>query len=48
MKVLKSAWDFFQNKILDMKWLNRFIGSLLELFGLDPESRIGGSVRFFI
>lgn len=41
-------WDFFQNEILGMKWLNRLIGGLLELAGLDLSSRIGGSVQFFI
>lgn len=31
-----------------MNWLNRIIGSLLELCGLDITSRIGGSVQFFL
>ena len=31
-----------------MSWLNRVIGSLLELFGLDITSRVGGSVQFFL
>lgn len=42
------AWDFLQNEILGMKWLNRLIGSLLSMLGLSPESRIGGSVQFFL
>lgn len=48
MEALKAGWDFFQNEILGMQWLNRVIGSLLELCGLDPASRIGGSIHFFI
>lgn len=40
-------WDFFQDEILGMKWLERLIGSLLEAFGLDVSSRIGGSLQFF-
>ncbi len=48
MEILKTAWEFFQIEILGMQWLDRVIGSLLELCGLDLESRIGGSVRFFI
>ena len=40
-------WSFFQNEILGMHWLNRLIGSILEAVGLDPASRIGGSVQFF-
>ena len=41
-------WDFIQNEVLGMKWLNRVIGSLLSLTGLDIESRIGASVQFFL
>ena len=46
--MLKNIWDFFQNEILGMKWLNRLIGSGLETVGLDTGSRIGGSILFFI
>lgn len=31
-----------------MKWLNRLIGSMLSSFGLDTQSRIGGSIQFFL
>ena len=41
-------WDFIQDEVLGMKWLNRVIGSLLSLTGLDTESRIGGSIQFFL
>ena len=41
-------WEFIQNEILGMQWLNRLIGWLLSLTGLDLESRIGGSIRFFL
>ena len=47
MEVLKTAWDFFQKEVLGMQWLNRLIGSIVEAVGLDPASRIGGSVQFF-
>ncbi|MGM9592843.1 MAG: permease [Candidatus Onthomonas sp.] len=30
-----------------MKWLNRLIGSVVESCGLDPVSRLGGSIQFF-
>lgn len=46
--MLKSAWDFFQNEILGMKWLNRWAGNIVEWCGLSAESRIGGSVQFFL
>ena len=48
MEILKSVWDFFQNEILGIMWFDRFIGCLLQLLGLDLDSRIVGSVRFFI
>lgn len=48
MEALKSVWDFFQNEILGMAWLNRLIGSLLNTLGLDTTEKIGGSVQFFI
>lgn len=41
-------WDFIQNQILGMKWLNVLIGRMLISFGLDTETRIGGSIQFFI
>ena len=47
MEAIKTAWDFFQNEILGMKWLNRLIGSIVEACGLDPASKVGGSIQFF-
>lgn len=48
MDTVKLCWDFFQNEILGMSWLNRLIETLLNACGLDTSSRIGGSVQFFI
>lgn len=48
MEIIKTGWDFFQNEILGMQWLNRFIGSLLESCGLNTTGKIGGSIRFFL
>lgn len=48
METLKTIWDFFQNEILGMAWLNRLIGSLLNALGLDTNGKTGGSVQFFI
>ena len=31
-----------------MKWLNRLMGYGLEALGIDVESRIGGSIHFFL
>ena len=41
-------WDFVQNQILGMKWLNDLIGSLLNACGLDTEGKLGGSLQFFV
>ena len=48
MDFIKSAWDFFQNEILGMGWLNRLISGILNACGLDTTGKIGGSVLFFI
>lgn len=47
MQVLQAGWNFFQNEVLGMNWLNRLIRSMLEVCGLDTASRIGGSIQFF-
>lgn len=41
-------WNFIQNQVLGMKWLNSLVGDLLFSFGVDIESRLGGSLQFFI
>ena len=43
-----NIWDFIQNQLLGMKWLNAVIGSGLSALGLDTASRWGGSVQFFL
>jgi Predicted permeases len=48
METLKTGWNFFQDEILGMQWLNRLIGGLLDTCGLDTTGKIGGSVQFFL
>ena len=48
MEGLQSAWLFFQDQILGMKWLNTLIGNLLNTAGLSPDTPLGGGVQFFI
>ena len=43
-----GVWQFFQDEILGMKWLNRLLGNGLSLLGLDIGGRLGGSVQFFL
>ena len=48
MEFFSNIWDFFQNQILGMKWLNELVGTMLNAFGLDTTQSIGGSIQFFI
>lgn len=48
MNIIIILWEFFQNQILGMKWLNKLIGSGLSAVGVDINGRIGGSIQFFI
>ena len=41
-------WNFIQDQVLGMKWLSVLIGNGLAAAGLDTESRVGGSIQFFI
>ena len=43
-----SVWDFIQDQVLGMQWLNDILGRLLSALGLDVNGRIGGSIQFFI
>ncbi|MGM9942251.1 MAG: permease [Bulleidia sp.] len=46
--MISAVWDFIQNQILGMVWLKELIGTLVRLLGLDPFSRLGGTVHFFL
>lgn len=48
MQIAKAVWDFFQYQILGMKWLDQLIGSGLSALGLDPSTRLIGSLEFFL
>jgi len=43
-----GVWQFIQDQVLGMKWLNELIGGGLSMLGLDVGERIGGSIRFFL
>lgn len=43
-----GIWQFIQNQIMGMRWLNELIGVGLSALGLDVEGRVGGSIRFFL
>ena len=41
-------WNFIQQQVLGMKWLNELVGQALAALGLDLEGRLAGSLQFFI
>ncbi|HCM13117.1 MAG TPA: hypothetical protein DHW85_08045 [Lachnospiraceae bacterium] len=48
MQVIKGVWNFIQNQILGMKWLNGLIGNGLSALGLDISNRWIASIQFFV
>ena len=48
MDVLSAAWQFFQEQVLGMSWLNQLVGQGLQALGVDLGSRWGGSLHFFL
>jgi uncharacterized membrane protein YraQ (UPF0718 family)/Pyruvate/2-oxoacid:ferredoxin oxidoreductase delta subunit len=48
MQIIKTIWNFFQNQILGMKWLNELIGSGLNVLGLSTTNRWIDSIQFFV
>ena len=45
---MKQIWNFFQNQILGMQWLNELIGNGLKIAGIDISGKAGASIQFFI
>lgn len=43
-----SIWQFIQDQVLGMQWLNGLVGTGLSALGLDVTSRLGGSIQFFL
>ena len=41
-------WEFIQDQLLGMKWLNDIIGFLLLSFGVNTESTVVSAIRFFL
>ena len=48
MNIFRLVWDFIQNQVLGMGWLNELISRGLAALGLDTAGRVGGSIRFFL
>lgn len=43
-----SIWQFIQDQVLGMQWLNGLVGAGLSALGLDVTGRLGGSIQFFL
>ena len=43
-----GIWDFIQEQVLGMRWLNELVGKGLSALGLDTAARVGGSIQFFL
>ena len=46
--MIQFIWQFIQDQILGMKWLNDGVGQGLSAIGFDMNTRLGGSVQFFL
>lgn len=44
---MSIVWEFIQNQILGMQWLNELLGMGLSALDLDIHTQIGASVQFF-
>ena len=45
---MMGIWDFIHNQILGMRWLHDLVGAALSGLSLDINTKIGGSIHFFI
>ena len=43
-----EIWEFIQNQVLGMGWLNDLLGTVLSSLGLHINGRVGASIQFFI
>lgn len=41
-------WEFIQDQLFGMKWLNDIIGFLLSSFGVNTESAVVSAIHFFL
>lgn len=48
MIIIETMWNFFQDQVLGMHWLNEVIGKGLSLVGIDIVDKVGASIQFFI
>ena len=42
---MSLIWNFVQDQLLGMKWLNAAIGRILTALSIDISTRLGGSIQ---
>lgn len=47
MPIVKTIWEFIQNQILSMQWLENSISCILTRCGINTNEPLGGSILFF-
>lgn len=45
---MEGIGSFVLNQLLKMQWLSDLVAAALAAAGLDPDSKVGGSVHFFV
>lgn len=48
MSILRIIWDFIQNQLLGMQWLNVLVGDFLVKLGVNQDGRLFNILQFFI
>ena len=48
MTIIISVWQFIQDQLLKMVWLDKLVIRLLQLINIDITTPLGGSIQFFI
>lgn len=46
--MLQNIWDFFQNEVLGMNWLNLLLENLLNACGLDTSDWSNLFIPYFV
>ncbi len=48
MTIIINVWQFIQDQLLKMVWLDKLVIKLLQLINIDTSTPLGGSIQFFI
>ena len=48
MTIIINVWQFIQDQLLKMVWLDKLVIKLLQLINIDTTNPLGGSIQFFI